>query len=230
MTGGNVILATNAAGGRQALRKALEFEGHEVTETHTAAEALRRARAGGHDLMLMDSVIDGIAAHDLCRKMRPRSTLGIIVLGGEGTSAIDSLNAGADEYVRAPHIAAEIAARVRAILRRVMRRSRPQIVLHDRTVDLDSHKVHHRDGQASHLTPKEFLVLLQLTTHANQSRTHRSLAQTVWQRDGSGEVEFVRIVVNQLRRKLEPDPNNPRYILTERSVGYRFHMPESVSV
>jgi two-component system KDP operon response regulator KdpE len=77
----------------------------------------------------------------------------------------------------------------------------------------------------SRLTPKEYFVLQYLIIHANKPRTHRDLAQAVWQRDGSGEVEYVRIVINQLRRKLEPDPANPRYLLTERAVGYRLHMP-----
>jgi two-component system KDP operon response regulator KdpE len=77
----------------------------------------------------------------------------------------------------------------------------------------------------SHLTPKEFLVLRCLVMNTNRPQTHQSLAQTVWQRDASGEVEYMRIVIKQLRRKIESDPENPRYILTERSVGYRFNAP-----
>jgi two-component system KDP operon response regulator KdpE len=97
--------------------------------------------------------------------------------------------------------------------------------LQDRAIDFQSHQIKGPDGRVAHLTPKECLVLQHLVTNANQALTPRRLAQTVWQRDGSGQIEYVRIVVKQLRRKLEPDPDNPRYILTQRSVGYQFQMP-----
>jgi two-component system KDP operon response regulator KdpE len=221
-----IIAASSAAERREELRTMLEFEGHEVTEVRSAAQTIAEACSELHDLLVVDSVLDGIAAYGLCRTIRTRSKLGIIVLGDKaGTVAIDALNAGADEYVAAPFVMAELAARVRAILRRVARREGRQIVLPDRIIDLELHKIKGPDGRVSHLTPKEFQVLECLVTHANKPRTHQSLAQTVWQRDGSGEVEYMRIVVKQLRKKLEPDPDHPRYILTERSVGYRFHMP-----
>ena len=163
--------------------------------------------------------------------MRPKSDLGIILIDRDDTNlgSIDALNAGADDYVPAPFVLAELLARVRAILRRVSRpgaRSR-RIVLEDRTVDLQSHEIRGPYSRVSHLTPKEFLLLQHLVTHANHPRTHQNLAQAIWQRDGNGEREYMRIVIGQLRRKLEPDPDRPRYILTERSVGYRFQIPAS---
>jgi two-component system KDP operon response regulator KdpE len=210
----------------QALPSALEFEGHAVAKAETAAKAIEEACSEQHDVLIIDSVMDGIAAYGLCRAIRTKSKLGIIVLGGKlGSGAIYALNAGADEYVAEPLIIPELAARVRAMLRRVARPGVRQIVLPDRTIDFESRKIKGSDGRVSHLTPKEFLVLQSLATPANKPRTHQSLAQTVWKRDVSGEVEYMRIVVKQLRRKLEPDPDNPRYILTERSVGYRFHVP-----
>jgi two-component system KDP operon response regulator KdpE len=219
---GRILVATT----EKELPSALEFEGHAVARAETAAEAIQEACSEQHHMLVMDSVVDGIAAYGLCRTIRTKSKLGIMVLGGKlGSGAIDALNAGADEYVAEPFIMAELAARVRAILRRVARPGGGQIVLPDRTIDFESRKIKGSDGRVSHLTPKEFLVLQCLATHANKPRTHQSLAKTVWQRDVSGEVEYMRIVVKQLRRKLEPDPDNPRYILTERSVGYRFHMP-----
>jgi two-component system KDP operon response regulator KdpE len=219
---GRILVVTTV----QELPSALEFEGHAVAKAETATEAIEEACSEQHDILVMDSVVDGIAAYGLCRTIRTKSKLGIMVLGGKlGSEAIDALNAGADEYVEEPFIMAELAARVRAILRRVARPGGRQIVLPDRTIDFESRKIKGSDGRVSHLTPKEFLVLQCLATHANKPRTHQSLAQMVWQRDVSGEVEYMRIVVKQLRRKLEPDPDNPRYILTERSVGYRFHMP-----
>jgi len=161
--------------------------------------------------------------------VRPQSALGIIVLDHDDAAQapIDVLNAGADDYVSAPLVWGELLARVRAILRRVRRfGGEPrQIMLEDRAIDLKAHKIKRPNGLVIHLTPKEFLVLRYLVAHANQALTHQRLAQTVWQRDGRGDVEYLRIVIKQLRRKLEPDPVNPRYIRTERSVGYRFQMP-----
>jgi two-component system KDP operon response regulator KdpE len=227
MNTGRIIVASNATQERRELRAALESEGHQVAEAETADQTIQKTSSGLHDVLILDSGIEEIGVYKLCRAIRSKSDLGIIVLGRDGTTQdrIDALNAGADEYIAAPFVMVELAARVRAILRRVARPGGRQIVLPDRTIDLELYKIKGPDGRVSHLTPKEFQVLQCLVTPANKPRTHQSLAQTVWQRDGSGEVEYMRIVVKQLRRKLEPDPDNPRYILTERSVGYRFHMP-----
>jgi two-component system KDP operon response regulator KdpE len=175
----------------------------------------------------MDSVVDGIAAHELCRTIRPQSKLGIIVCGGElGKTAIDSLNAGADDYVPAPFVPAELLARLRALLRRVARPSeKHQIILQDRAIDLRSHRIKGPGDRDIRLTPKEFQVLEHLISNANKLLTHQTLTQSIWQRDAGGEIEYVRIVIKQLRRKLEQDPDNPRYIRTERAAGYRFHLP-----
>jgi two-component system KDP operon response regulator KdpE len=221
-----IVVASSAAARRLDVKAALDFECYEISETETAGDTIQKACFEPSELLIMDSVVGGIDAHLLCRTIRPQSKLGIIVLGHfSGSGAIDALNAGADEYLSMPCITAELAARVRALLRRVARRDGKEIVLEDRAIDMNSHRIKGPQGRVSHLTPKEYLVLQYLVTHANKPRTHRDLAQAVWQRDGSGEVEYVRIVVNQLRRKLESDPNKPRYLLTERSVGYRFHLP-----
>ena len=223
---GRIIVASGNAAMREELRTALEFEGHSITYAETASGTIAEACSARHDLLMTDAAMNGLAAYALCREIRSKSKLGIIVLDEENESdAVDALNAGADEYVRGPFVMPEVAARVRALLRRVARPERKHIVLQDRTVDLNSRKVKGPNGRVWRLTPKEFLVLQCLVAHANKPRTHQGLAQTVWQRDGSGEVEYVRIVVKQLRRKLEADPENPRYIVTERSVGYRFDMP-----
>ena len=207
------------------LRRTLELDGHKVTEAGSRAQMIQDS--GSHDLALTEISIDQIAAHGLCRAIRSRANLGIIVLGEPGASAIDALNAGADDYVPAPYIMPEVAARVRALLRRVKRpqaRSR-QIMLQDRAIDLESRVVRGMDGSVRRLTPKEFLVLEQLLASANRPRTHQYLAQTVWQRDAGGDVEYMRMVIKQLRRKLEPNPEQPRYILTQREVGYQFCLP-----
>lgn len=223
---GHIVLASDNSETRQEVRSTLEREGHHITQSETASEAVAHACSGQQDVVIMDAVLRGVPAYALCRDIRAKSELGIIVLNeDEGTSAIDALNAGADEHIAAPIIMPELAARVRALLRRVSRPGVRHIVLDDRTIDLEARKINGPQGRVSSLTPREFQVLHCLVTYPNKPRTHQGLAQMVWQRDGSGEVEYMRIVVKQLRRKLEPDPDNPRYILTERTIGYRFQMP-----
>src|SRR3984885_908846 len=228
MKTGRVLVASSGVETRTQLRAALEFEGHLVAEVETAAQAIEETSSGLHDVLLLDSVLDGVGPYELCRAIRPKSDLGIILLSRDdsGQGRIDALNAGADDYVPDRFAVTELLARVRAILRRVTRSIGNQrlILLQDRAIDFQSHEIKGPNGRVAHLTPKECSVLQHLVTHANRPLTPQSLAQTVWQRDGSGQIEYVRVVVKQLRRKLEPDPDNPRYILTQRSVGYQFQM------
>jgi len=225
-----ILVASSNVDRRDELRAALGLEGHDVTEAATGPQTVQKACSGWNDLLVMDSGVDGIAAHELCRSIRPQSKLGIIVCGGQlGSTAIDSLNAGADDYILAPFVPAELLARVRALLRRVARPSeKDQIVLQDRAIDLRSHRIKGPGDREIRLTPKEFQVLEHLISNANKLLTHQTLTQSIWQRDAGGEIEYVRIVIKQLRRKLERDPDNPRYIRTERAAGYRFHLPEAV--
>ena len=226
---GRVLVASGGVEMRRELRTALAFEGHVVVEAETASQTIEETSSGLHDILILDSALDGAGPYELCRAIRPKSGLGIILLSRDdsGQGRIDALNAGADDYVPDRFVVAELLARVRAILRRVTYSigNRRLIVLEDRAIDFQSHEIKGPDGQVAHLTPKECLVLQRLVTQANRPLTPQSLAQTVWQRDGSGQIEYVRVVVKQLRRKLEPDPGNPRYILTQRSVGYQFQMP-----
>jgi two-component system KDP operon response regulator KdpE len=231
MTPSRILVASGDADQRRQLRAALEFEGYSVAEAATAAQTIQRACGGLHHVLVMDSVVEEVAAHELCRGIRPQSKLGVIVCGGQlGSTAIDSLNAGADDFIPAPFVLAELLARVRAILRRVARpiEKNQQIILQDRAIDLRSHRIKGPGDREIRLTPKEFQVLQHLVSNANRLLTHQALTQSVWQRDAGGEIEYVRIVIKQLRRKLEPDPDNPQYIRTERAAGYRFHLPEAL--
>jgi two-component system KDP operon response regulator KdpE len=224
-TVGHIVVASGDQDQRVELRNALEFEGHEVAEAENVDQIRQTTCSGLHDILIVDASLDAVK---LCRTIRPESDLGIIVLAGQDTQQgrIDALNSGADDFIPAPFILPELMARLRAILRRVVRSGKVrQIVLGDREVDLKSHEIKGPGSQVSHLTPKEFLVLQYLIAHANQARTPQTLAQSIWQRDGEGELEYVRVIIRQLRHKLEAAPDNPRYILTERSAGYRFQMP-----
>jgi two-component system KDP operon response regulator KdpE len=230
MKTGRILVASGGAQMRGELRTALEFEGHAVVEVETASETIEETSSGLHDVLILDSALEKVGPYELCRAIRPKSDLGIILLirDDSGQGRIDALNAGADDYVPDRFALAELLARVRAIMRRVSRFSgrREVVVLEDRAIDFQSHEIKGPDGRVAHLTPKECLVLRHLVTHANRPLTPQILARTVWQRDGGGQLEFVRIIVKQLRRKLEPDPDNPRYILTQRSAGYQFQMPD----
>jgi len=228
MNTGRVLLGACDAGKRKELRTVLEFEGHQVTETDAPPAILRGAPAGRYDVLILDQGLEPGGAFALCRAVRSKSDLGIIMLScaDSGQVRIDALNAGADDFLPPGFVLAELLARVRAILRRLTpAASRRRVQLPDRAINFQSHQITGPDGRIAHLTPKECLVLQHLVSHANHPLTPQHLAQNVWQRDGQGQIEFVRVVVKQLRRKLEPDPDNPRYIVTQRSVGYQFHMP-----
>jgi DNA-binding response OmpR family regulator len=228
MKTGRILVASSGAEALRELRTVLEFEGHQVTEAEAAAEILHRVVSGRHDLLILETGLEPANAFGLCRNIRSRSDVGIVILSCDngGQARIDALNAGADDFLPPGFVRAELLARVRAILRRVKPDGkRQQIMLPDRAINFESHEITGPDGRIVHLTPKECLVLQHLVTHANRPLTPQNLARNVWQRDGHGQIEFVRIVVKQLRRKLEPDPDNPRYILTQRSVGYQFQLP-----
>jgi two-component system KDP operon response regulator KdpE len=229
---GQVIVAGSSPQKRLEVRTTLECQSYDITEAVTPDEAIRRACSGEFDLLILDSAIDGLGPYELCQTIRSRSKIGIIVLRRDQRDypGSDLLNAGADDFLPTGFVGGELLARVRAVLRRVPRSvSEGRVVtLVDRTIDLRSRKVTGPDGRVEHLTPKEFLVFTYLLAHAGQPRTHQSLAQSVWQRNAEGEVEYVRIVIRQLRRKLEPDPEHPRYILTERAIGYRLRLPPVV--
>jgi two-component system KDP operon response regulator KdpE len=230
-TRGSVIVAGSSSQKRVEVRTTLETSGYDVTETSAPDRTLHEACSAKYDLLILDSFIEGIGPYELCRAIRAKSDLGIIVLTSDEhqLTGSDVLNAGADDYLPSTFVTGELLARVRAVLRRVPRPhvEEQALPLPDRTVDLKSRKVVGPHGQVCHLTPKEFLVLKYLLAHADQPRTHQNLAQAVWQRNLEGQVEYVRVVIGQLRQKLEPDPEHPRYILTERSIGYRLRLPRS---
>lgn len=223
---GSILIAGTDKERRDVLRAELEREGHLISEAASSAATLVECAACGYDLLVLESRIGDAGAAALCRRVRQASDLGIIVLLSEADGEqcrIDTLNAGADDYLSEGFIIKELHARVRAILRRIRVNTEDSapVLLKDRTVDFRSYEIQGPGGQVAHLTPKECQVLRYLITHPGKTVHHRELSQSVWQRDGSGGFEYVRFVVSQLRRKIEPDHRYPQYILTERS-GYRF--------
>jgi two-component system KDP operon response regulator KdpE len=161
--------------------------------------------------------------------MREHSDIGIIMLTVRKTEAekIEALDAGADDYITKPFSMPELLARIRANLRRVplSPRQGSNVIAFDQVqVDLDSHHVSIL-GRDVRLPPKQFEVLNYLIANPNVSIPHAKILQAVWGPDYGGEVEYLHVLVNQLRKKIEPDPSKPRYILTEPWFGYRFQLP-----
>ena len=167
--------------------------------------------------------MDGLT---LCRKLREISRIPIIVLSvrGEERTKVEALDAGADDYVTKPFGIDELLARIRASLRRAPLTTDETNILTtgDFYVDLDARQVKVRD-QEIHLTPKEYDLLVFFLQHPGKVLTQRSLLGAVWGGDYTEQYEYLRVFVGQLRKKIEPDPSTPRYILTEPWVGYRFH-------
>jgi len=244
MAKSRIIVAGSPNARLSQLKIMLESDGHRVEATGNPTQTIHETTGGLHDVLIIDSCgdscgdtcgdsagdtcMEGMCEYDLCRTIRPRSDLGIILLirDDDGQSRIDALDAGADDYLVAPFVPAELLARVRALLRRVGNAGarKTRLALSDRVVDLQSHQVIGPAGRVAHLTPKEFNVLRYLLSHANKSVSHPMLAGAVWQRDGFGDFEYLRVVIGQLRRKLEANPENPRHIITDRSSGYRLQI------
>jgi two-component system KDP operon response regulator KdpE len=227
-----VIVAADEEKERRNLRNAFEGDGYRVAEAKSVDQILQEAGSGLNCVLILAAGFGGLEPSELCRTIRRGSDLGIIVVDGGNSRQyrIDMLNAGADDYVASPFVVRELLARLRAVMRRVTCSfdEGHQIALIDRMIDLRSYQIKGPGSGVSHLTPKEHLVLQYLVVHGNQELPHQDITRAVWQRDGRGQLEYLRMVIGQLRRKLESDPDNPRYILTERNVGYRFNMPSAV--
>jgi two-component system KDP operon response regulator KdpE len=173
--------------------------------------------------------MDGLV---LCRRLRAISQLPIIVLSvrGEEKTKVEALDAGADDYVTKPFGMDELLARVRAQLRRaatphLTEASSAVLEVGDFRIDADARRVFVREMEV-HLTPKEYELLLHFVRHAGKVLTHRTLLSAVWGGNYTEQGEYLRVFVGQLRKKIEPNPSTPRYILTEPWIGYRFN-PDS---
>ena len=209
------------------LRRSLAARGYEVQVAGEGEEALEMFNAWAPDLIITDLSMPNMGGLELCRRIRATSQAPIIVLSvkGEERTKVEALDAGADDYVTKPFGIDELLARVRAALRRVDGGADHQVkVLQtgDFQVDLEARIVKAR-GEELHLTPKEYDLLVYLIRHSNKVLTHRALLGAVWGGDYVEQTEYLRVFIGQLRKKIEPDPAKPRYILTEPWVGYRFN-------
>jgi len=218
---------------RRALRSTLCALGFVVAHAESGEAALEIVRAEKFDLLLLDINMPGLSGLETCRAIRARSDVGILMLTVRDRTEdrIEALDAGADGYVTKPFDVNELLARMRATLRRA-----PASALDtSRVIQLDGLEISFHDRQArvngriTRLTPTEFELLHYFVTHANSVLPHDAILQAVWGPDYGDEVQYLRVFVNQLRKKIEPDPARPRYILTEPWLGYRFDMHRDAS-
>ena len=212
---------------RRVLRTTLVSQGYTVAEAKGGDEALEQFREERPDLILLDVNMPGRSGLDVCQEIRRTSDIPIIMLTVRNTERdkVQALDAGADDYVVKPFGSEELLARIRAALRRAApAEALPPFLSADLEIDFEKRAVVTR-GQPVRLTPKEFELLRQLVANQGKALTHRRLLQAVWGPDYGDETEYLRVFINQLRKKIEPDPHHPCYIHTEPWIGYRFERP-----
>jgi len=208
------------------LLRSLTSKGYDVRVAGDGEFALQTFHDWPASLVITDLAMPNMGGLELCRKLRQTSEVPIIVLSvrGEEKTKVEALDAGADDYITKPFGMDELLARIRAALRRQPSSDAEARVLEagDLRIDLDAHVVT-RGGEEVRLTPKEFDLLAHLVRNAGKVLTHRALLGAVWGGDYTEQHEYLRVFIGQLRKKIEPDSSNPRYILTEPWVGYRFN-------
>ena len=212
---------------RRVMRTTLSSHGYSIIEAKSGEEALSLIRTEHADLIVLDVNLPGISGLDTCREIRASSDVPIIMLTVRNSERdkVQALDAGADDYVVKPFGVEELMARIRAALRRAGPGDAiPAFVSDDLLIDFEKRAVTVK-GAPVKLTPKEFELLRQLVANAGKSQAHRRLLQAVWGPDYGDETEYLRVFINQLRKKIEPDPQHPRYIHTEPWIGYRFEPP-----
>ena len=210
------------------LRRSLTTHGYEVRVASDGLAALQTFGDWPPDLVVTDLSMPNTDGLQLCRNLRAISELPIIVLSvrGEERMKVQALDAGADDYVTKPFGMDELLARIRAALRRAQSAKpdeavSPVLEVGDFRLDLENRSVAVK-GSEVHLTPKEYDLMVYLVSHPGKVLTHRTLLASIWGGESVDQTEYLRVFVGQLRKKIEPQPATPRYILTEPWIGYRF--------
>jgi two-component system KDP operon response regulator KdpE len=230
MSSGRILVVDDEPQIRRVLRATLTSHGYEFYEARTGEEALEAIRANRFDLVLLDMNMPGMGGLETCRAIRSGSEVSIIMLTIRDSEQdkVASLDAGADDYIVKPFSTPEMLARIRAALRRMP--TSPEggaqsVKLGDVEINLATRRVI-AQGHETRLTPKEFGLLQYMLANPNVPIPHGRLLQAVWGPDYGDQVEYLRVFMNQLRKKIEPNPAEPKYLLTEPWVGYRFALPE----
>lgn len=226
MSAGRILIVDDQPKIRRFMRSTLARDGYEVDEAKTGEEALERVRVFRPDLVVLDVNMPGMGGMAACRALRSDTNIAIIMLTVRNAEEdkVAALDAGADDFVTKPFSTPELLARIRATMRRVLfpQSSPNRFRVGEVVIDFGARSVLNR-GTNVHLTPKELDLLRHFTLHANQALSHRELLQAVWGPDYGDQVDYLRVFIKNLRKKIEPNPERPEYITTEPWVGYRFN-------
>lgn len=226
MSAGRILVVDDEPQIRRIMRTALTSAGYEVDDARTGEDALEKVREYRPDLVLLDINMPGMGGLAACKAIRVDANVAIIMLTVHNTEAakVEALDAGADDFVTKPFSTPELLARIRAALRRVpvTQSSQNRVVVGELVIDFAARTVT-QGKSTTHLTPKELEILRHLTQHANEAVPHRELLQAVWGPDYGDQVDYLRVFIMSLRKKIEPNPEHPQYITTEPWIGYRFN-------
>jgi two-component system, OmpR family, KDP operon response regulator KdpE len=226
----SVLIVDDEALLRKTLRTSLTASGFAVGEARNGEEAVATIQSHPFDLILLDINMPGIGGIEACRRIRdtsPHAGIVMITVRDFDDDKVRGLEAGADDYVTKPLKLRELTARLRAVLRRTgLQAAAKSVILEIGDLKIDfERRLFWRDNEEIHLSPKEFDLLAFLMKNAGFPVTHVKLLRSIWGPEYGGELEYLRSYVRMLRKKIEDDPENPRYILTEPWLGYRFHDP-----
>ena len=224
---GKILIVDDESSIRRALHNTLHGMGFAVDEAANGEAALQVVRGEKYDVVLLDINMPGIGGVRACREMRkslPRLGILMLTVRDSEEDKVLALDAGADDYITKPFNIRELAARIRAAVRRSSASYvDPDAEMQIGNIELDPvRRLVRKAGEPVHLTPKEFDILRYLMTHAGLPITHARLLHAVWGPEYGGELEYLRTFVRQLRKKLEDDPAEPAYLLTDSHIGYRF--------
>ena len=220
----NVLLLDLDQGSRRIEVAALRYGGYEVSTAHTVEQAITHVRTHPTDAVLVDPAQLDIA--QLMGELRVRIELPIIVVS-EGESLVSALDAGADDYISKPFVVEELLARTRAALRRVRKTEAPvAIVTDDFTIDIAARRAFHSDGSEIHLTGVEFRMVEILLRHPGYVVSREQILEEIWGPRGVRSPHYLRVFVNRVRQKLEPDPAHPRYLHTVTGLGLVFKLAQ----
>jgi two-component system, OmpR family, KDP operon response regulator KdpE len=221
-----VLIVDDEQAIRRFLRATLSAHGYAITEAGTARQALEQCARAHPDLVILDLGLPDMEGIEVTRRIREWSQVPVIILSVREREAdkVAALDAGADDYLTKPFGVGELMARLRVALRRAAQPGAETVFQSGDLLFDAARRLVTMEGQELQLTPTEYELLRVLVQHAGRVLTHRQLLQEVWGPAYASETHLLRVNISNLRRKLEPDPSRPRYILTEPGVGYRLHV------
>jgi two-component system KDP operon response regulator KdpE len=220
-----ILLIDDEVSIQRAVAPLLRARGYVVESAGSGAAALEALAAHAPDLIVLDLALPDVEGTELCRRIREDSQVPILVLSARSSEAgkVKALDLGADDYITKPFSPEELLARIRVALRRVILKNLPdagRVTVGDLTIDYDRRRVF-REGEEIRLTPKEFELLSLFAHNPDRVLTHSTILKAIWGANAVTQPEHLWVLMAQLRKKIERDPSNPRYFLSEPWVGYR---------